>query len=150
MDDQQFNAPIPTQIQQTSSSINLPSGVSIASPWQRLGSYFLEALLVLVTLGIGWIIWAALIASTGQTPAKRILKIRIITADTLRPASFAKMFWMRGLLGGIVANLAITFTIGVLLFMPLWDKRKQNIWDKVSNTYAVTDPNDAWNTKPKL
>jgi len=150
MTNQQFDAPVPTQIQQTSSAINLPRGVSIADPWQRLGSYFLEVLLQIVTLYIGWIIWAALIASTGQTPAKRILKIRIITADTLRPASFAKMFWVRGLLGGIVAQFAIIFTIGVLAFMPLWDKRKQNIWDKVSNTYAVTDPNDAWNTKPKL
>jgi len=148
MTNQQFDAPAPTQIQQTPSTINLPPGVSIASPWQRLGSYFLEVLLQIVTLYIGWIIWAALIASTGQTPAKRILKIRIITADTLRPASFAKMFWVRGLLGGIVAQIAIMFTIGVLIFMPLWDKRKQNIWDKVSNTYAVTDPNDAWNTKP--
>jgi len=150
MTNQQFTAPEPPQVQQLSSAINLPPGVAIASPWQRLGSYFLEALLMLVTLYIGWIIWAALIASTGQTPAKRILKIRIITADTLRPASYAKMFWVRGILGGIVAQLAIVCTLGVLVFMPLWDKRKQNIWDKVSNTYAVTDPNDAWNTKPKL
>jgi hypothetical protein len=53
-----------------------------------------------------------------------------------------------GLLGGIVAWLAITFTLGILLFMPFWDRRNQNLWDKVSNTYVVSDPNDVWSTKP--
>ena len=38
-------------------------------------------------------------------------------------------------------------TLGVLLFMPFWDKRNQNLWDKVSNTFVVTDPNDAWHTR---
>jgi hypothetical protein len=120
------------------------------SPWGRLGAYVLEGLLATVTLGIGWLIWAAMIAGTGQTPAKRLLKQRVINADTLRPAGFAKMFFVRGLLGGIVAGFAITFTVGILLFMPFWDKRNQNLWDKVSNTYVVHDPNDQWATKPDL
>ena len=120
------------------------------SPWGRLGAWFLEALLAFVTLGIGWLIWAAMIAGTGQTPAKRLLKQRVIGADTLRPVGFGKMFWVRGLLAGIVAYFAIMFTIGILLLMPFWDKRNQNIWDKVSNTYVVSDPNDAWSTKPAL
>jgi len=106
--------------------------------------------LYVVTLGIGWLIWAAMIAGTGQTPAKRLLGIRVIGADTLTPVGIGKMFWVRGLVAGMVAWFAITFTLGVLLFMPLWDKRNQNLWDKVSNTYVVTDPNDVWNTKPAL
>lgn len=105
---------------------------------------------MVVTLFIGWIIWAAMTGGTGQTPAKRLLKLRVISADTLRPVGIGKMFWVRGLLGGIVAQFAIVFTLGVLLFMPFWDKRRQNIWDKVSNTYVVSDANDAWNTKPDL
>ena len=128
----------------------LPQGVSVANPWIRLGSYFLESILILVTLYIGWMIWACMTASTGQTPAKRLLKIRVIDANTLKPASFGKMFWVRGLLAGIVAQLAILCTLGILLFMPFWDKRKQNLWDKISSTYVVRDPNDAWNTKPAL
>ena len=141
---------LPAPTQQVANSVALPTGVSIASPWLRLGSYFLESLLIMVTAGIGWVIWAALIAGTGQTPAKRLLKIRIIDTTALRPVGFAKMFWVRGLLAGLVASVAILFTLGILLFMPLWDRRKQNIWDKVSSTYAVNDPNDVWNTKPKI
>lgn len=129
---------------------NLPSGVSLASPWIRLGAYLIEGILVTVTLGIGWLIWAAMIAGSGQTPAKRLLKLRVIDCSSLRPVGFAKMFWMRGLIAGIVAGFAIMFTLGILLFMPFWDKRNQNIWDKVSSTYVVVDASDAWNTKPNL
>jgi uncharacterized RDD family membrane protein YckC len=128
----------------------LPPGVTAANPWIRLGSYFLEAILMVVTLGIGWLIWASMTAGSGQTPAKRLLKLRVIDASSLRPVGFGKMFWVRGLLAGIVAQFAILFTLGILLFMPFWDKRKQNIWDKVSSTYVVNDPNDVWNTKPNL
>jgi len=120
------------------------------SPWGRLGAYLLEAILVTVTLGIGWLIWAATIGGTGQTPAKRLLKHRVINAATMRPAGLGKMFWGRGFLGGIVAGFAITITIGILLLMPFWDKRNQNLWDKVSNTYVVHDETDQWATKPDL
>jgi len=122
----------------------------VANPWLRLGSYVLEGILSVVTLGIGWLIWAAMIAGTGQTPAKKLLNLRVVGADTLRPVGLGKMFFVRGLLAGIVAYFAITFTVGILLFMPLWDRRHQNIWDKVSNTYVVTDPGDAWATRPNL
>jgi uncharacterized RDD family membrane protein YckC len=135
---------------QSSGTNTLPAGVWVVSPGARLGAYLLEYILVIFTLGIGWLIWAAMVAGTGQTPAKRILDQRVIGVDTLRPVGFGKMFWMRGVLGGLVAYLAILCTLGVLLFMPLWDKRRQNIWDKVSTTYVVRDPNDAWNTRQKL
>ena len=128
----------------------LPSGVAVADPWIRFGSYILEGVLAFVTLGIGWLIWATMIAGTGQTPAKKVLKLRVIDANTSRPASFGKMFWVRGLVAGWVANLAIMFTLGILLFMPFWDKRRQNLWDKVSNTFVVNDPNDAWATRPDI
>src|SRR6185437_2796445 len=120
-----------------SADVQLPGGVAVANPWLRLGACVLEGLLATVTLWIGWLIWAALISGTGQTPAKRLLNLRVIRADTLRPAGFARMLFIRGWLAGIVASFAIFFTLGILLFMPLWDRRHQNIWDKVSNTYVV-------------
>lgn len=131
-------------------TIRLPAGVATASPWARLGAALLDSVLLIVTLYIGWLIWAAMIAGTGQTPAKRLLGMRVIGAETLRPVGMGKMFWVRGLLAGIVAYFAVFFTLGILLFMPFWDRRNQNIWDKVSNTYVVSDPNDAWSTKPNL
>ena len=98
----------------------LPAGVTAASPWVRLGSYFVESILVFVTLGIGWLIWASTTAGTGQTPAKRLLKLRVVDATSLQPVGFGKMFWMRGLIAGFVAGVAFFFTLGILLFMPFW------------------------------
>ncbi|HEX4493469.1 MAG TPA: RDD family protein [Acidimicrobiia bacterium] len=131
-------------------AIAFPAGVQVANPWLRLGSCLLEAVLMALTLGVGWIIWAAMIASTGQTPAKSLLKLRVITADTIQPAGFARMVFMRGLIAGWIGYLVAVFTLGILFFMPFWDRRHQNLWDKVSNTYVVTDPHDAWNTRPNL
>ena len=40
----------------------LPQGVTLANPWSRLAAFVLEDVLFIATLGIGWIIWAAIIA----------------------------------------------------------------------------------------
>ena len=122
----------------------LPAGVKVASPWLRLGGYLLEAILVTVTFGIGWLIWAAIIVGEGQTPAKRLLRMRVINKDSLRPVGWSKMLLMRGLIAGLVATIAIPITLGIILLMPLWDGRNRNLWDRVSGTLVVTDPQDAW------
>ena len=103
-----------------------------------------------MTLGIGWVIWALMIVGRGQTPAKALLNLRVIDTASLRPVSFVRMFWVREIVAGIVAGLAIPLTLGVLLLMPFWDRRNQNLWDKISSTYVVLDPSDAWGTKPDL
>lgn len=133
-----------------SATPSLPPGVRPASPWARLGAYLLEGVLIFVTLGIGWAIWATMTAPTGQTPAKKLLNQRVVSSDTLRPVGFGRMFWVRGLLAGFVAGIAIALTLGILLLMPFWDRRKQNIWDKISGTYVVLDSEDAWGTRPDL
>jgi uncharacterized RDD family membrane protein YckC len=130
------------------SYVPLPPGVTLSTPWLRLGSRIVEGLLGIVTLGIGWLIWAAMIAGSGQTPAKKLLKLRVIGTDTLRPVGFSKMFWMRGIVGNILTSLVCFIPFGfIVLFMPFWDDKNQNLWDKISNTYVVTDPNDAWHTQ---
>lgn len=121
-----------------------PQGVTIANPWKRFGSWFLEALLSVVTLGIGWLIWGAMVGSRGQTPAKQLLKLRVVRLSNHKPVGLGTMFWVRGLVAGWVAYFAILFTLGVLLFMPFWDRNNQNLWDKVSGTVVVDDPDDAW------
>ncbi|MFM7757068.1 MAG: family 78 glycoside hydrolase catalytic domain [Actinomycetota bacterium] len=121
-----------------------PPGVKIASPWLRLAAYLLEAVLQTVTLGIGWLIWAAIVAGNGQTPAKQLLRMRVVGASEPRPVGFARMFFMRGIVAGVLAGLLIVVTLGIILFMPLWDRRNRNIWDKVSGTVVVPDPDNAW------
>lgn len=121
-----------------------PSGVTVASPWLRFGAYLLEAVLQTVTFGIGWLIWAAIIVGKGQTPAKQLLRMRVVDANSHQPVGFARMFFMRGIVAGLVAGFALVVTLGILTFMPFWDRRNRNIWDKVSSTAVVVDPNNAW------
>lgn len=126
---------------------SLPQGVTYASPWVRLGSYVLESVLMVITLGIGWLIWALTTAGDGQTPAKRLLNLRVIRDSDHRPAGLGLMFWMRGILAGLVVGFVWIFTLGIIFLMPFWDRRNQNMWDKISSTYVVLDPADAWGTR---
>ncbi len=66
------------------------------------------------------------------------------------PCSFARMLFMRGLLAGIVMQIVVAFTLGINLFMPLWDKRNQNLWDKISETLVVDEPNNAWGVSSSI
>ena len=69
-----------------------PAGGALASPaggtpelssvGKRFGEYCLEIVLFIVTLGIGWLIWALIILGRGQTPAKQILNMRAVNVDT--------------------------------------------------------------------
>lgn len=122
----------------------LPQGVSVAGIGSRIGSALLDSLLLFVTLFIGWLIWAAITAGKGQTPAKQLLKIRVVDATTGQPIGFARYFFMRGIIGNFIANIAYFFTLYILFFMPLWDKRNQSVTDKVSGTLVVSDPYNAW------
>lgn len=111
----------------------------VVSPWGRLGAHLLEGLLVLITLGIGWLFWAATLADKGQTPAKKMLGQRVIMDYTGAPASFGRMLFLRGFVAGFVANWAILFTLGIILFMPFWDSKNRNLWDHLSSTRVVYD-----------
>jgi uncharacterized RDD family membrane protein YckC len=135
---------VPAAVPSAAAGPTLPPGVTIVSPGMRLVAYLLEGVLVVVTLFIGWLIWAAIIAGNGQTPAKKILGQRVVKGDGSAPVGFATMLFMRGLIAGFIASIAITLTLGILLLMPFWDKRNQNIWDKVSGTLVVNDPANAW------
>ncbi|MEE2645977.1 MAG: RDD family protein, partial [Actinomycetota bacterium] len=110
------------------------------NPWARLGAYLLEGLLAAVTLWIGWIIWALTLSGKGQTPAKKLLNHTVVDINTGQPLGLGRMFWVRGLVAGLVASIAIPLSLFILLFMPLWDSNNQNIWDKVSGSYVIPTP----------
>ena len=127
--------------QRNGKGVSIGEGSVGVSGWARFGAYLLDTLLGLVTLGIGWVIWACTLSGTGQTPAKKLLNQTVIDLETGKPMTLGRMFGMRGLLGGLVALMTIPLTIYVIAFMPFWDKRNQNIWDKVSNSLVVRTPN---------
>ena len=108
----------------------------------RFGSYLLNAALMLVTLWVGWLVWAVVLAAqgTGQTPAKQLLGHRVIDAQTSQPLGFARMFFVRGLAVALILNLAsLLFLIPAiaLLLLPFFRQDKATIWEVVSETRVV-------------
>jgi uncharacterized RDD family membrane protein YckC len=142
----------------------LPRGMTEVSPWGRLGAYLLESvliyamvlvallpltvfaadvlvsLLIYTILGLVWAIWALVLGTAGQTPAKHLLGHTVIAADTHRPVGLGRMFWVRGFLCGFIVPIAVICTLGIVLFMPFWNKRNQNLWDRISHCYVVHRP----------
>lgn len=122
----------------------LPAGVELASPLRRLAAWALEAVLMVVTLGVGWAIWAFTLGDSGQTPAKKLLGLRVLLDEQDRSAGLSRMFLMRWFVGGLVVPLVTLVTLGIILFMPVWDARNRNLWDRLSSCVVVHDPDGRW------
>ena len=63
-----------------------------ASIQHRFGQCLLELVLLIVTLGIGYVVWSLIILGKGQTPGKQVLKLRVYDATTGKPAKWWHMF----------------------------------------------------------
>lgn len=61
---------------------SFPVGVTVSSAGKRLIAHLLESGLVLVTCGIGWLVWACFTFGNGQTPAKQLMGMRTVNLQT--------------------------------------------------------------------
>ena len=101
------------------------------------GSYLLEIVLVILTLGVGWLIWMYFTAKTSQSPAKRLVNIYILNFETGQPASAGRVWW-RYIIEGALGYFIITGIInyGLVFF----DKNRQALHDKLAKTIVVYAP----------
>lgn len=83
-----------------------------ASFQHRLAAYALDATLAVLTLGIGWLIWSMIVWGEGQTPAKKILKIRVRNFETGAVATWGHMA-VRELLIPLTVIIASNLTGGL-------------------------------------
>lgn len=120
----------------------LPKGIMLSPAGRRFGGYLLEGLLFICTLGIGWITWTLIAWAHGQTPAKQVLGMRVVRLDTRARAGWGRMF-----LRDFIGKLLVSLTFGLLFIggvvadcWLLWDKDKQELWDKIAGTVVVNDP----------
>jgi uncharacterized RDD family membrane protein YckC len=116
-------------------------GPPVSSAGRRFGAYLLDAVLILVTLFIGWLIWSLIIWSKGQSPAKSLLGMRCVRTDTGQAATWGTMA-LRELVGKmLLANFTFGITTLVSAIMILSDNdRREGLWDKIANTVVVDDP----------
>lgn len=118
-----------------------PIGIRLAPVARRFGEAVLEAVLMVVTLFIGWVIWACVVFARGQTPAKQVLGLRVVKRSTGQAAGWGTMFLREVIAKGVIGAVVRFTFIGVILdFWLLWDKDRQELWDKMSDTLVVNDP----------
>jgi uncharacterized RDD family membrane protein YckC/predicted RNA-binding Zn-ribbon protein involved in translation (DUF1610 family) len=117
----------------------LPVGIKLSDPGKRLGAYLLDVVLALVTLLIGYLIWALIICGRGQSPAKQLLGMRIVNCEEGKRSGYGRTFLRDFIVKPVIGTLS-----GFLLYVPffwlLWDKNNQELWDKVVSTIVVEDP----------
>jgi uncharacterized RDD family membrane protein YckC len=113
---------------------------NLSSAGKRFGAFLLEIPLIIVTLGIGWIIWDLIAWQEGRSPAKQLLHMRIIDGATGRPLtwgqSFLRNFVFYGLLGAIPFVGWIYRIVGACF---VFNEDRRAVWDRMANTYVIDE-----------
>jgi uncharacterized RDD family membrane protein YckC len=117
----------------------LPNQVVLAPVGRRVGAFFLSIPLAIVTLGIGYLIWGAIVWGKGTSPALQVLGMRAWSPERSAPASWGRMA-LRNIVGGFVQAILslITYLISFILFLS--GKEHQSIPDHIGGTVIVHDP----------
>lgn len=115
----------------------------------RIGSYVLELLLAIITLGIGWLIWSIVLWSEGLSPAKKMMGLVVIDRRTGRPATGGTMAF-RELVGkGVLGAMTCGITGIVSIFMVLGGGERRAVHDSIASTIVssarqTVPPAQAW------
>jgi uncharacterized RDD family membrane protein YckC len=114
--------------------------LQVSSKGKRFGALLLDGLLMLVTLFIGWIIWNIVLWGKGQSPAKKLLKMRVVMKDEHRHATRGDMA-LREIVGKWLLGFVPLYTLvsGIVLLV---DDGAQAVWDKIAKTVVVDDPDN--------
>ncbi len=127
----------------------------LSSRGQRFGAFLLEIPLIIVTLGIGYLIWSLVIYSRGQTPAKQLLKMRVVNLEKQWSASWLSMFTREWILKGALPiglnfiswGFAGTLWMLIGAIMVLATAHYQSLWDKMLKTVVVNDPGNLFDPR---
>ena len=119
-----------------------PPGVRLSSSAKRFGAHVLDSVLMVVTLFIGWLIWQLIVASKGQSPAKQMLGMRVVKLRTATRATWGTMFLREVVLKPLI-GIGLGWFFGLVYFWLLWDKNRQELWDKMISTVVVDDRDNA-------
>ena len=126
-------------------AVQTPQGVvqaPLGSPGKRFGAALLEGVLVIVTLGIGYLIWTLIIWGKGQSPGKQVLKMKVVDTSNHQVAGWGKMFLREFVIRGIVIGFiaGITLYIGYIVAACMIFNRErdhQTGWDRLAGTVVV-------------
>ena len=132
-----FSSPPPLPPSNGSGSSS--TGVVPCGNGTRVWATILDGLLFIVTCGIGWLIWSIVVWQQSTSPAKKMLKLKIVDLNTGAPASMVQML-LREVLGKIVLSTVtsgLTTLVGAVLILVV--PSRQGVWDYISKTTVVRE-----------
>mgnify|MGYP003454464932 CR=1 FL=1 len=115
----------------------------LAGPGRRLIGFALELVLLVVTLGVGWLAWSGYEWRRGRTPAKRLLRMRVVDAVSGEPVGLPVMALRQGAYAiGIVGLFgAVTLGLGWAVAAAfVLSPTRQAMWDRLAFTTVLRDP----------
>ena len=119
---------------------------------RRFLAFLLDGVLTILTCGIGWLIWSVVLWQQSTSPAKKMLKMRIVDSRTGAPADMNQMV-KRELVSKLVLVIALNY-LGVFIgidfaiglgnlvtlasgVMVLATASRQAVWDYIAGTVVV-------------
>ncbi|BCJ46811.1 hypothetical protein GCM10010168_36670 [Actinoplanes ianthinogenes] len=120
-----------------------PDGVQISplvSPFGRLIAQIADVVLFVGTVGIGWLVWAALVFGRGQTPGRQLLGHAVADVRTGRPVGFGRMVVRELLAKWLLWIVLGTVTFGIypvvdVLFV--FGDRQRTLHDRLAGAIVV-------------
>ena len=104
---------------------------------------------------LGGILWFRLTTGRGQSPAKWLLRLRVIRTDglvadwrwmfareiALKSVSFSALGWaLSATVGDAIGAWIVSLALAVAALWCAWDANRQCLWDKAAGTLVVHDP----------
>lgn len=121
----------------SSSSGPAGPGLNTSSVGRRVWATILDVILLIVTLFIGWFIWSIVLWKQSTSPAKKMLGMRIVDANTGAPATMQQMVMRevvgKWVVGSVAAGLANVASFVMLFITP----KRQGVWDYIGGTTVV-------------
>lgn len=112
-------------------------GLAISSVGRRVWASILDVILMIVTLFIGWFVWSIVLWKQSTSPAKKMLGMRIVDANTGAPATMQQMVMRevvgKWVVGSVAAGLANVASFVMLFITP----KRQGVWDYIGGTTVV-------------
>ena len=121
-----------------------PHQLRTATAGRRLGAWALDFLLFVFTVTIGWLIWFIIVAPRGQSPGKQLLGLNIIRSDGARAGggyTWLREVVVKWILFFVCIAALTSFIVPVIgAAWLLWDKQRQALWDKITDTHIAHSP----------
>jgi hypothetical protein len=113
---------------------------------KRLEALALAPLLLVVTLGVGWLVWCVIEWTNGRTPSYRVLGLRVVRASDDRPTRLLRSCARSSLCLLLVIPtivvcgvIAFSFVFGASAPDDLFRQPRQAPWDRLTATKVVDD-----------